>query len=256
MRRAWTKKEDKILRDLYSDNDMISIQRLIKRSDRSIYTRAKNFGLHKSPEYMEKINQERNDKLTIAGKKSRFNKGHEPHNQGKTGIRVSPKSEYKKGNLPSNTLYDGAITVRNDRSQKTGLVTHYKYIRIRKAVWVLYQRYVWEQRNGKIPRGYVVRFKDGDTMNCDINNLECISMAENASRNANREKAKQSMQLNREEGYETPSERLTDNAVAGMLSFKNPEMRDLFKQNPELIELKRAQLLLNRKIRNHEKQND
>lgn len=256
MRRPWTDKEDKLLIDLYANNDMESIQKSIKRSDRSIYTRAKNFGLHKSPEYMEKINQERNVKLTIAGKKSRFNKGHEPHNQGKTGIRVSPQSEYKKGNLPGNTLYDGAITIRNDRRQKTGLITPYKYIRIRKAVWVLYQRYVWEQHNGKIPRGYVVRFKDGDTMNCDINNLECISMAENARRNQNRKKAKHTMELNREEGYQTPFEKLTDNAVAGMLSFGNPEIRDLIKQNPELIELKRAQLLLNRKLRNHEKQND
>ena len=33
--------------------------------------------------------------------------------------------------------------------------------------------------NGKIPKGMIVVFKDGNTMNCVIENLELISFSEN-----------------------------------------------------------------------------
>ena len=36
-------------------------------------------------------------------------------------------------------------------------------------------RVVWEQHHGPIPPKHVVRFKDGNTMNWDISNLEMIS---------------------------------------------------------------------------------
>jgi len=46
-----------------------------------------------------------------------------------------------------------------------------------------YARYRWEQVYGKIPRRYVVRHIDGDKFNDEINNLECISRAENLLKN-------------------------------------------------------------------------
>src|SRR5882672_1098084 len=49
------------------------------------------------------------------GNKSQFQKGMNPWNAG-LHIRMSPKSEFKKGMLPANTLHDGAITVRTDKS--------------------------------------------------------------------------------------------------------------------------------------------
>jgi len=39
----------------------------------------------------------------------------------------------------------------------------------------------------------VIRFKDGNTLNCDINNLECISRVENMNRNRNYEKHSKTM---------------------------------------------------------------
>lgn len=46
-----------------------------------------------------------------------------------------------------------------------------------------YHRYLWEQENGAIPKGYNIFFKDGNRRNCMIENLECISNAELARRN-------------------------------------------------------------------------
>jgi len=44
--------------------------------------------------------------------------------------------------------------------------------------------YVWEKHRGPIPPKHVITFKDGNRANCTIENLECISMADNARRNA------------------------------------------------------------------------
>lgn len=40
--------------------------------------------------------------------------------------------------------------------------------------WKLKHRVVWESVHGKIPEGYIILFLDGDTKNCDIENLACV----------------------------------------------------------------------------------
>ena len=60
---------------------------------------------------------------------------------------------------------------------------NYAYIKIADCNWKLMHRVVWEQHNGPIPRGNIVRFKDGNTMNWDINNLEMISQHNNMELN-------------------------------------------------------------------------
>ena len=41
--------------------------------------------------------------------------------------------------------------------------------------WKLLHHLVWEQHYGPIPKGYRIVFLDGDSTNCDINNLRCVS---------------------------------------------------------------------------------
>lgn len=45
----------------------------------------------------------------------------------------------------------------------------------------LKHRYVWEQHNGRIPKGYEIHHKDGDTHNNDIENLEMLSIHDHRS---------------------------------------------------------------------------
>lgn len=71
----------------------------------------------------------------------------------------------------------------------------YYYIRISKAKWVLYQRYLWEQKNGKIPKGMLIIFKDKNPLNCVLENLEMISRIENMERNRNYEKMAKTMKV-------------------------------------------------------------
>lgn len=118
---------------------------------------------------------------------SRKKKGDIPFNKGKKqeeymsleAIEKARKTTFKKGHQPHNTKKNGVIVSRKDKSGRV-----YKYIRLKKNVWELYHRFIWEQVNGKIPDNYVVVFKDGNSENVKIENLELISMTENMYRNS------------------------------------------------------------------------
>ena len=85
---------------------------------------------------------------------------------------------FKKGDKPHNTQPVGTIHFRTDKAGRT-----YAYIKIKDKDWRLMHRVVWEQHNGPIPPGHVIRFKDGNTMNWDINNLEMFHQSGNMELN-------------------------------------------------------------------------
>jgi hypothetical protein len=119
--------------------------------------------------------------------KNSFKKGNIPNNKGKKmedwisspeAIKKIRATQYKPGNKPRQTKYDGAISIRTDNGDRK-----YKYIRISECKWAMLHRYVWTTHRGDIPNGYNIVFKDGNTMNCEIENLECISNEELMQRN-------------------------------------------------------------------------
>lgn len=156
-----------------------------------IYKLAERYNVKKSSAFMqsEYSGRIRPGQQSEASKQHRFKPGHVPASKGKKladycspeGIQRSIKSRFKKGNKPVSTLYDGAITIRQVKSK--GVARWYKFIRIREKEWEFYHRHIWKKANGAIPEGYNIVFKDGDTLNCTLDNLECISNAELAQRN-------------------------------------------------------------------------
>lgn len=107
-----------------------------------------------------------------------FKPGMKPWNKGIIKPYVGGEAtRFKKGNLPHNTKFDGAIRIQPDKSGRS-----YKYIRISKGNWMPLHRYIWMQVYGD-PASNIVRFKDGNTMNCDIENLTLISRGQNAALN-------------------------------------------------------------------------
>ena len=119
----------------------------------------------------------------------RMKKGNTPFNKGKKQIEYMSeeaiartlKTRFKKGQRPHNTNKqgDGAISVRKDSDG-----TCYKYIRVSLNRWELYHRHLWESEHGEIPKGRIVVFKDGNSMNVTLDNLELITRAENMYRNS------------------------------------------------------------------------
>lgn len=89
-------------------------------------------------------------------------------------LERTKKTRFQKGNHPARELPLGTI-----RTVKEG----YKHIKISMTGgqwerWEPLHRYVWEEHYGEIPAGMVVTFRDGNSLNCDIDNLTLISREE------------------------------------------------------------------------------
>ncbi len=146
----------------------------------SLYHIAYRLGLKKDPEYRKTTYWKKGCQAGVA---TQFKKGHVPLNKGqkmskKTYNKVA-HTMFKKGNKPPNTKPADAVTIRMDNSN-----IPYKYLKIRDSNWQLMHRVIYEQYHGPIPKGSIVTFKDANTMNCHIDNLICITMAENMIRNS------------------------------------------------------------------------
>lgn len=82
---------------------------------------------------------------------------------------------FKKGHSPQNYRPVGSVRINADG-----------YIEIKvkdPGTWELKHRVIWEQHNGKIPKGMIVIFKDNNPLNCTLDNLLLISKDENLKMN-------------------------------------------------------------------------
>lgn len=102
------------------------------------------------------------------GRTGYFPAGHVPHNRGQSMPYHpnSAKTRFHRGRLPHNTKYlgherlskDGYVEVSVDQQNpQTGFARRY----------VLKHRYLWEQRNGPLPHGRVLKCLDGNRRNTD-----------------------------------------------------------------------------------------
>ena len=57
-------------------------------------------------------------------------------------------------------------------------------MRISLGKWIPKHVLLWQQAHGPVPKGYNIVFRDGNTLNCTLENLECISNAELMQRNS------------------------------------------------------------------------
>lgn len=110
-----------------------------------------------------------------------FKKGQTPPNKGKkmpADVYERCKATmFKKGLTPPNAHDFGKLYKRVDSDGRP-----YWYIKADQRIKPLHT-WLWESANGKLPKGFVIRFKDGNTLNCVIENLELITRAENMQRN-------------------------------------------------------------------------
>lgn len=92
-------------------------------------------------------------------------------------------------------------------------------------------RWAWKKYFGMIPTGKKVVFKDGNPYHLSPDNLELLSHAELARRNAVKS-----------------SQNLSNNYIAGLLTPRNPSLRQIIKQQIDILNIKRKQLTLKRTI--------
>jgi hypothetical protein len=178
--RPWTEDEIKYLIAHYHDTLMDVLMETLSRSKFSIFGKAWSLGICKSAKYLK--NHPGRQNLPKFGNSTRFKPGNIPHNKGKRGWQAggnSSKTRFTKGRRPHNWVPVGSM-----RRTKEGIlerkISDTGYGR---RDWKSVHSLLWEEHYGPIPKGYIVVFKNKDTMEIKIENLECISRAENMRRN-------------------------------------------------------------------------
>lgn len=102
-----------------------------------------------------------------------FKKGHIAWNKGLKGIHLSENTEFKKGRKSENKLPIGTIVKRLEKGKLRN------FIKVNDPnVWQYYYVYLWEQHNGKVPKGYVVHHINKISDDDRIENLICVSRKE------------------------------------------------------------------------------
>lgn len=142
------------------------------------------FGTDRTGDNMKSF---RNRHKLNSGLTGQFKKGQESWTKGKKwdeymsreGQENSRKTCFKPGRKTHNVLPVGTELVDSDGYLKIKVTDRYSG-RYRWKNWKHKQRLVWEEHNGPVPEGHNIIFLDGDRTNCDISNLACVSLAENA----------------------------------------------------------------------------
>ena len=174
--RKFTSEEDQFLMDNYLIMPAKRMATTLGRAECTARQRLKLLGIIIPAEVADGFKRQ-----------AQIKKGSTPSNKGKKqvdfmsaeSIARTKATRFGKGHLPHNTKQDMDISIRPDRR---GI--NYKFIRVGLSQWIPLQRYVWETANGPIPKGMKVIFKDGDTMNCDLSNLDMLSCADLMKKNS------------------------------------------------------------------------
>ena len=169
MGRNWTNEEIMTLRRLYPDTYTAELVKILGRPKSGIFGKANILGLKKSEAFMKAELKRQGDKLRIVGAASRFPKGHVPPQKGKKAnektIAALSKYWYPKGHEPHN--------IRPDHYERVNVEGYIEY-RVARGKYVMKHRHIWKEAGRNVPKGYVVGFKDGNRLNCQLDNLHLV----------------------------------------------------------------------------------
>lgn len=185
--RAYPADHVAIVKELYPTTDTAQIAEKLGKPIHYVYGLAERHGIKKTEEYKAQVLQGLGKKLVKSGLGHRFKKGHVPANKGLRRPGWGPgrmkETQFKKG------VRQGVATklykpIGSERLSKEG----YRERKVNddlplQARWKAVHRIVWEEHNGPIPKGMKIAFRDGDKLNCSIENLELVSSADMMSRN-------------------------------------------------------------------------
>lgn len=176
---AWTADEDKRLAELYGSTTARKIGEQLNRSRSAIKNRVNILGLTKSS--------------NTGG----FKKGNLPWNKGTSYVAGgrSAETRFKPGTRQGKAA-DLYRPIGTERISKDGYLERkinddMPFQKRWRAVHILN----WEAENGPLPKGYALRFKDGDKVNVGTDNLELISRADLMRKNTIHQYPKEIAQL-------------------------------------------------------------
>ena len=170
MRKLWTVQETAEFIKMYPTTTSKVMAEYFNVPISKIYARASFLKLNKDKDWLHQYYKD-----NYAGyPATQFKPGCKSWNKGMKGLQIGGKeTQFKKGRTPHNTKPIGYRSVRDgylhERTEKGFEMVH-----------VL----LWERVNGKVPKGKILKFKDGNRENICIENLEVIDRTELMRRNS------------------------------------------------------------------------
>lgn len=235
MRKFWTAEESTIMILNYPDKPTIDLLELLPgRTVSGITGQASKLGLCKSEAFMKSPMSGRISKQNDIGFDTRFKQNSPGWNKGlkqkdymsPENIEKTKKTRFKIGQDPHNTQEVGY-----ERLSKDGYIEvkirHLKNGESNNKNFEFKHRIIYKQTKGDIPEGMIVEFLDGDNRNFDPENLVLRSRKENLLQNS-----------------------MCDSSIVKrFIGVKEPEIvSKIINEYPELIELKRRSVVLNKQI--------
>ena len=167
--RKYTPDDDAIIVNEYPHCHTQLIAEKLGRTFQSVATRASRLGVKKTEDYMKTAM----DNFMVGQQKTRYKKGHVPWSAGrKIGTKGrSGETQFKKGYSPHNYLPVGSIRKTSDGYwQKKMTDTGYP-----PNDWVMVSHLIWQELNGPLPDGYVIKYMDDNKDNLNPGNLQAMS---------------------------------------------------------------------------------
>jgi hypothetical protein len=164
------------------------IAAMVERTPSAVYQVALRVGIKKSPEYLASPAACRLRRGDAVGAPFRFPKGHVPANKGLRRKGWAPgrmaETQFKPG-VRQGVAVKLYKPIGTERVSKDG----YRERKVNDDLplqrrWRAVHLIVWEAANGPVPKGHAIIFKNGDKTDIRLENLLCISRADNMRRNS------------------------------------------------------------------------
>lgn len=187
-RRPWTAQELQTLRARYPHEPTAVLAAELGRTEKMVYSQAKNLGVCKSAAYLASPAACRLRRGDQVGAPWQFRPGFTPWNKGvkgSTGTHPNTVAcHFRPGNRPQTWLPVGTVRISRDGCLQRKLSdTGYG-----PRDWVSVHRSVWEAAHGPVPKGSVVIFKPGrhtvDESRITLDAVECVTRRELMARNS------------------------------------------------------------------------
>ena len=176
-RRRWSPSDVATLRSDYPDAPTYILARRLRRAVDNVYHKAAHLGLRKSAAYLAGPWAYRFRRGDHQGRATQFRPGQTPWNKGTHFVAGgrSAETRFKPGNVSKRwdpEIYIvGALRINCDGGLDIKLHDGLR-------AWYSMARWVWETERGPIPRGRVVRCRNGDAHDVRIANLRLAKRAD------------------------------------------------------------------------------
>ena len=228
-KKYWTDAELQLIKQHYNTLDNAVLMQMFNCSAKSIFSAANKVSVKKSKQY---LSEKFGENLRKVGVATQFKKGLVAANKGlkqvdycsAKGLERIKAAQFKKGLIPHNVVPVGYERINVDGYTEVKVADKGNF----KNNFRLKHRILYEQNIGPIEPGYVIEFIDCNKQNFDLTNLRKVTRSENILNNQNK-----------------------DSYIARKLfKLKNDAHVQLLIENySDVIDMKRKQILLNRKIK-------